>query len=889
MNSLEIRNRWLKFFENENSKGLTHSVVPSASLILNDPNLLLVNAGMVPFKPYFLGEITPPYRRATSIQKCVRTLDIDEVGKTTRHGSFFQMCGNFSFGDYFKEGAIELAWELLTKPQNEGGFGFAENRLWVTVFHDDDEAANIWNKKIGIPAERIQRRGMSDNFWSMGVPGPCGPCSEIYFDRGAAYGKEGGPIADEDRYLEIWNLVFMQNIRGAGSGKEDFPILGELPAKNIDTGMGLERTAALLQGVDNIYEIDTTSHILKTASEISDVQYGKDVKNDVSLRVVADHARTALMLIGDGVIPGNEGRGYVLRRMMRRTIRNMRLLGAPDGNLEALIKSSIEAMSPQYPELALESERICKVAVAEESTFLSTLKSGTQIFDQAVTKMKSSKSPILPGEEVFKLHDTFGFPFDLTLEMAAEEGLQIDADGFKRLMREQKERAKSDAKLKRTGHTDLSEFKLIADNAKRLEFVGYERNSSEGSVLGILVDGKNVKNATQGSEIELVIDRTPFYAEGGGQLADSGFITGPNGALIEIDDVQAPVPGLYVHRGIIREGEIATGESIHAAIDMERRIGISRAHTATHMVHKAFRELLGETATQAGSENAPGRFRFDFPATGAVPKSIIEEVEFKVNDLLQKDLEVSAEEMSLDEAKSMGAMALFGEKYGEKVRVVSVGDWAKELCGGTHVSRSGQLGLIKILSESSIGAGVRRVEALVGVDAFRFLAREHVLLNSLTELIKGAKTEDLPERISELVSRVKDVEKEIKLYRRKRAEEELQSNLKIQGIAGIKFLHHHFNYEIDSDDLRQLALQRQEKEEGLVSLLSATSGERLILVVSVSQSAKAKGVKAGELAKISSEILGGGGGGKDDFAQGGGPNKDKLAEAINAVQAKLVS
>ncbi|MFM8328841.1 MAG: alanine--tRNA ligase-related protein, partial [Actinomycetales bacterium] len=334
MNSLEIRNRWLKFFENENSKGLTHSVVPSASLILNDPNLLLVNAGMVPFKPYFLGEITPPYRRATSIQKCVRTLDIDEVGKTTRHGSFFQMCGNFSFGDYFKEGAIELAWELLTKPQNDGGFGFAENRLWVTVFHDDDEAANIWNKKIGIPAERIQRRGMSDNFWSMGVPGPCGPCSEIYFDRGAAYGKEGGPIADEDRYLEIWNLVFMQNIRGAGSGKEDFPILGELPAKNIDTGMGLERTAALLQGVDNIYEIDTTSHILKTASEISEVQYGKDVKNDVSLRVVADHARTALMLIGDGVIPGNEGRGYVLRRMMRRTIRNMRLLGAPDGNLE---------------------------------------------------------------------------------------------------------------------------------------------------------------------------------------------------------------------------------------------------------------------------------------------------------------------------------------------------------------------------------------------------------------------------------------------------------------------------------------------------------------------------------------------------------------------------
>ena len=889
MNSLEIRNRWLKFFENGNSKGLTHTVVPSASLILNDPNLLLVNAGMVPFKPYFLGEINPPYRRATSIQKCVRTLDIDEVGKTTRHGSFFQMCGNFSFGDYFKEGAIELAWELLTKPQADGGFGFAENKLWVTVFHDDDEAANIWNKKIGIPAERIQRRGMSDNFWSMGVPGPCGPCSEIYFDRGPEYGKEGGPIADEDRYLEIWNLVFMQNIRGAGSGKEDFPILGELPAKNIDTGMGLERTAALLQGVDNIYEIDTTSHILKKASEISEVMYGKDAKNDISLRVVADHARTALMLIGDGVIPGNEGRGYVLRRMMRRTVRNMRLLGAPDGNLEELIKSSIEAMSPQYPELKLESERICKIAAAEESTFLSTLRSGTQIFDQAVSKMKSIKEKTLPGEDVFKLHDTFGFPFDLTLEMAAEEGLQIDAEGFKRLMREQKERAKSDAKLKRTGHTDLSEFKIIADNAKRLEFVGYERNTSEGSVLGILVDGKNVKSATQGSEIELVIDRTPFYAEGGGQLADSGFITGPNGALIEIEDVQTPIPGLYVHRGIIREGEVATGELVHAAIDLERRLGISRAHTATHMVHKAFRELLGETATQAGSENAPGRFRFDFPATGAVPKSIIDEVENKVNVLLEKDLEVSSQVMSIEEAKAMGAMALFGEKYGERVRVVSVGDWAKELCGGTHVSRSGQLGIIKILSESSIGAGVRRVEALVGVDAFRFLAKEHVLLNSLTEVIKGSKVEDLPERISDLVLRVKEMEKEIRQYRRKRAEEDLIKDSKIKVIADVKFLHHNFDYEVDPDDLRQLAIQRQGKDESHVSLLSALSGDRLLIVVSVSQAAKSKGIKAGELAKVASAILGGGGGGKDDFAQGGGPHRDKLTEAVNAVQAKLVS
>ena len=449
MESAEIRARWLRFFESDNRAGLTHTVVPSASLILNDPNLLLVNAGMVPFKPYFLGEIEPPYKRATSVQKCVRTLDIDEVGKTTRHASFFQMCGNFSFGDYFKEGAIALAWDLLTRPIIDGGFGFPESKLWVTVYLDDDEAANIWHEKIGIPKERIQRRGMADNFWSMGVPGPCGPCSEIYYDRGPEYGKEGGPIADEDRYLEVWNLVFMQNIRGEGGDKNSFPIVGELPAKNIDTGLGLERTAALLQGVENIYEIDTTMQILNRASELAGVKYGKDMKSDVSLRVIADHTRTAMMLIGDGVTPGNEGRGYVLRRMMRRTTRNMRLLGAEDANMNELMNSSISAMGTQYPELVTDKNRIISVAVAEESVFLQTLKSGTQIFDLASKVLKTSGGVKLSGDEVFKLHDTYGFPFDLTLEMASEEGLTIDETGFRRLMKEQKDRAKADAKAKR--------------------------------------------------------------------------------------------------------------------------------------------------------------------------------------------------------------------------------------------------------------------------------------------------------------------------------------------------------------------------------------------------------------------------------------------------------
>ena len=488
MQSAEIRSRWLRFFEKENRQGLTHTIVPSASLIADDPNLLLVNAGMVPFKPYFLGEVTPPYKRATSVQKCVRTFDIDEVGKTTRHASFFQMCGNFSFGDYFKEGAISLAWELLTRPIADGGYGFPENRLWVTVYLDDDEAADIWHKKIGIPRERIQRRDMADNFWSMGVPGPCGPCSEIYYDRGPEYGAEGGPIADENRYLEVWNLVFMQNERGEGSGKSDFPILGELPAKSIDTGLGLERTAALLQGVENIYEIDTTMQILTQASTLTGVKYGKSQASDVSLRVVADHARTAAMLIGDGVTPGNEGRGYVLRRMMRRTIRNMRLLGVNDPIMKELTSSAIGAMGPQYPELVTDENRIIAVATAEEDSFLQTLKSGTSIFDMAASELKSSKKTVLAGEDVFKLHDTYGFPFDLTLEMAREEGLEVDEAGFKRLMNEQRNRAKADAKAKKSGHTDVSEYRKIADTKGASTFIGYSHTESESTVNGILVE-----------------------------------------------------------------------------------------------------------------------------------------------------------------------------------------------------------------------------------------------------------------------------------------------------------------------------------------------------------------------------------------------------------------
>ena len=884
MESAEIRSRWLRFFESENRQGLTHTVVPSASLIADDPNLLLVNAGMVPFKPFFLGEVTPPYKRATSVQKCVRTLDIDEVGKTTRHASFFQMCGNFSFGDYFKEGAISLAWELLTRPINDGGYGFPEDRLWVTVYLDDDEAADIWHKKIGIPRERIQRRDMADNFWSMGVPGPCGPCSEIYYDRGPAYGAEGGPIADENRYLEVWNLVFMQNERGAGGGKDSYSILGELPAKSIDTGLGLERTAALLQGVENIYEIDTTMQILTKASSLAGVTYGKSQNSDVSLRVVADHARTSAMLIGDGVTPGNEGRGYVLRRMMRRTIRNMRLLGVNDPIMSELTQSAIGAMGPQYPELISDQKRILAVSIAEEESFLQTLKSGTQIFDLASTQLKAQKKSVLPGDEVFKLHDTYGFPFDLTLEMAREEGLEVDEDGFRRLMNEQRDRAKADAKAKKSGHTDLSEYKKIADSKGASTFVGYAQIESEAVVNGILVDGISVQTAISGCEVEIVLDRTPFYAEGGGQLADGGRITLANGAVVEIDDVQTPVNGLSVHRGRVISGEVALGSQALAAIDLERRNAISRAHTATHMVHKAFREILGETATQAGSENSPGRFRFDFPSTGAVPDSVLNEVEARVNTLLLDNLEVTAETMSQDAAKKIGAMALFGEKYGDQVRVVSVGDWARELCGGTHVSASGQLGLIKLLSESSVGAGVRRVEALVGVDAYKYLAREHLLLNSLTEIVKGARPEELPERISDLLNKIKEIEKELATVRSAQAMSQVGSLAeKAVVVNGISVIATALGDGIAADDLRRIATDLKSRSaNSVVALVSVVEG-KAVLVAAVSDGAKSAGVKAGTLVKIGSTILGGGGGGKDDFAQGGGTNLDQISVALSAI------
>jgi len=860
---------------------------------------------MQPFKPYLLGQQTPPWKRVADAQKCVRTPDIEEVGKTTRHATFFQMLGNWSFGDYFKEGAIPLAWELLTKSERDGGFGFPESKLWATVLHGDDEAYAIWRDEIGLPESRIQRRGLTDNYWSMGVPGPGGPCSEIYYDRGPEYGREGGPEADEDRYLEVWNLVFMQDQLSAVRAKDDFDIEGPLPLKNVDTGMGLERMAALLQGVDNIYEIDTTFKILDKAAELTEQDYGADERGDVALRVVADHVRCAVMLIEDGVLPGNEGGGYVLRRVLRRSIRNLRLLaggqrggGAPAGTgfMHELTSVAIDAMGEQFPELHRDAARIHTVVDAEEAAFASTLRTGTAIFDVAVEEARRKKSAVLSGAQAFQLHDTYGFPIDLTLEMAAEQGLSVDEDGFRRLMGEQRARAKKDASEKKTGNADISVYASLLEQAGKVTFTGYDLVAGEATVVGVLSGGVPVKSAVQGDEVSVVLDRTPFYAEGGGQLADHGVIRtdGPGGpAEIEVTDVQAPLPGLVMHRGVVRFGEVTTGSPAHAEIDIERRRATSRSHTATHLVHRALRGALGESAAQAGSENAPGRLRFDFTASGAVPVSVLGEVEDEVNRVLVNDLSVRAFHTSLDEARSMGALALFGEKYGGEVRVVEVGEYSRELCGGTHVARSGQLGLVKLLGESSIGSGIRRIEALVGIDAFRFLARESVLVSQLSEQLK-ARPEELPERIAGVVGRLRDAERELN---RLRSAALLESSGQIaaaaEDIGAIAFAAHQAPDGTDADAIRKLALDVRGKIPAgrpAVVMITGVPADRPVVVIAVNEAGREAGLAAGALVGGAAKALGGGGGGKPDIAQGGGaPNAGSAAigGALDAVRAAL--
>ncbi|WP_410632765.1 alanine--tRNA ligase [Amycolatopsis sp. cmx-4-83] len=882
MDTHEITDRFLRHFE---SKG--HTRVPSAPLILDDPNLLFVNAGMVQFKPYFLGEAPPPYPRATSVQKCVRTPDIDEVGKTTRHNTFFQMAGNFSFGDYFKEGAIENAWELITKPQSEGGYGLDPNRIWATVYEDDSEAAGLWRKLTGLPGERIQSRDGKDNYWDMGVPGPGGPCSEIYYDRGPAYGREGGPVADEDRYIEIWNLVFMQDVRGELSPKLGHKPIGELPKKNIDTGMGVERVATILQGVENVYETDLVRPVIGRAEEFSGRRYGSNHADDVRFRVIADHARTGVLLIGDGVTPGNDGRGYVLRRLLRRIIRSSRLLGVHEPVLQSFASVVRDTMGPTYPELVSGFDRINEVVRIEEEAFLSTLTSGSRIFDMAAEETKRGGGDVLAGDKAFQLHDTYGFPIDLTLEMAAEQGLTVDEDGFRTLMNEQRTRAKADAAARKTGHGDLSEYRKVLEQHGETEFLGYTDLQAEAKVVALLEDGQPVRSVAAGKKAELVLDRTPFYAESGGQVADTGVLLG-DGVELKVLDVQKIVPGLFVHRVEVVDGEVGLDSKVTGSVDAHRRLSIERSHSATHLVHAAVRGAYGKRAAQAGSLNSPGRMRFDFTTPGSVSADVLTEVEQEVNDYLQTNVEVNSFTTTKDKALELGAVALFGEKYGNDVRVVDMGEYSRELCGGTHVDRIGQLGLVKLVSDASIGSGVHRVEALVGTDALKYVRKEQLLVSQLANTFK-VPSDQLPGRIDDVLTRLKNAEKEIAQLKTQQVLGSAGALVdKAQEIGGVTVVAEVVP-DVDGNGLRALASDirgRLGARPGVVALFSP-AGEKLSFVVATTKAAQDKGIAAGKLVPSFAGKIGGRGGGKPDMAQGGGTNPAGAAEAVTALRSAI--
>ncbi|AZN29254.1 alanine--tRNA ligase [Flaviflexus salsibiostraticola] len=888
MRTSEIRTRWLDYFRRHD-----HHIADSVSLVSPDPSILFTIAGVVPFIPYIIGTEEAPWPRAASVQKCIRTNDIENVGRTTRHGTFFQMNGNFSFGDYFKEGAIDLAWGLLTGSLDEGGYGLDGDRLWVTIWEEDDETYDIWTKKIGLDPKHIVKLTREEIFWSTGQPGPAGPCAEIHYDRGPEFGPEavGGNVdPGGDRYLEVWNLVFDQYLRGEGAGS-DYPLLGELDRKAIDTGAGLERIAYLLQGKNNMYEIDEVFPVIQRTEELTGKTYGADTEDDVKMRIIADHVRSSLMLIGDGVRPGNDGRGYVLRRLIRRAVRSVRLLGVDEVAMPALLPVSKDVMAASYPGLETDFDRISQIAYAEEEAFRRTLQSGTAIFEGAVRRLKSSgATPVLTGSDAFTLHDTYGFPIDLTLEMAEEAGVQVDADGFTALMKEQKERARADAQAKKTGHVDVQVYSELLGRKGKTQFLGYTDTATDGRVIGILVDGQPSPAAEAPAEIEVILDQTPFWAEQGGQLADHGTISVAGGGLVDVHDVQSPVKGLIVHRGTLTEGAIALEDTVHAQIDVTRRGQIARAHTATHMVHKALHEHLGEQATQAGSENSPSRMRFDFRHGQQVPTDILSSIEARVNERLQENLSVTDEVMSLDEAKKQGATALFGEKYGDVVRVVSIGgEWSKELCAGTHVPETGTIGLVSVLGEASIGSGVRRIDALVGAGAYAEGAKERAILSQVSSQL-GARTTELPDRIAALMNRLKAAEKELAAMRTAQlmagAEQIAQSATRH---GDVLYATKDLGDGATGDDLRTLALDvraRLGSEPAVVAIFGQSKG-RPTVVIATNEAAREKGVKAGALVKVASGILGGGGGGKDDVAQGGGQDASKIAEASAAVASAL--
>ncbi|WP_018143764.1 alanine--tRNA ligase [Alloscardovia criceti] len=890
MRTSEIAKRFTGYFEKQD-----HLIVPSASLISPNPTTLFTIAGMVPFVPYLLGEQTPPKSRMASVQKCVRTLDIDEVGKTTRHGTFFQMLGNFSFGDYFKEEAIHYAWELLTTPQDQGGYGFTLDKLWVTTFTDDEEARAIWRNE-GMDPEHMQVMGMEDNFWTMGGPGPGGPCSEIYVDRGAQYGKEGGPLADENRYTEIWNLVFENFEVDNVKSKTDLHIVGELAQRNIDTGMGLERVAYLLQGKENMYETDELFPVIEAAEKLSGLNYGDNAENDVRFRVVADHVRSALMIMSDGVRPANEGRGYVLRRLLRRTMRSMKTLGVQEEVLPHLIPVSKDVMSASYPELNDTFADIENAAYGEEDAFRRTLDKGTTILDVAVSSAQE-KGTAVSGADAFALHDTYGFPIELTLEMASEKGVKVDEEEFRKLMAQQKSRARADA-LKKRGNVDLSVYDDVKKTLEApIDFLGYTDASSRSRVLGIIQEGKgSVPAVTAPATVEVILDRTPFYAEAGGQLADQGEILSDDGAVVEVDDVQKPIKDLIVHRCRVTDGTLTVNAAVTASIDIDRRGAIARSHTSTHMVHKALREELGPQATQRGSEDAPNRLRFDFQWASAPSALAMNAVEARVNEKLRENLAVTTQEMKFDDAIALGAMHLFGEKYGDIVRVVSIGEdgWSRELCGGTHIDYVGKIGAITLMGESSVGTGVRRVDAVVGEKAYEYNAREHALVSQLSDVLH-ARPDELTDRISTLMDRLKESDRKLAALYESQVKAQIPALVEKarQSADEITVVTANLGQFGSVDALRNAVMdvrgQLSADKPAVVALAGVSESGSPSIIVATNEAARDKGIKAGDLVRQASKMLGGGGGGKPDFAQGGGQDASQIDAALADLNTSVLS
>lgn len=861
----ELREKFLSFFE---SKG--HMRLPSFSLIPKDDNsLLLINSGMAPMKKYFTGEVTPPSKRVTTCQKCIRTPDIERVGITARHGTFFEMLGNFSFGDYFKHEATAWAWEFCTKVLE-----LPVDKLWVTIYQDDDEAFDIWTKEVGVAPERIVRMGKEDNFWEHGS-GPCGPCSEIYFDRGEKYGcgkPDCGVGCECDRYVEFWNVVFSQF---DSDGKGNYPPM-EHP--NIDTGMGLERLACIMQGVDNLFLVDTVQNIMKHICRIAGIQYGEDEKKDISLRVITDHIRSTTFMIGDGVMPSNEGRGYVLRRLLRRAARHGRLLGINHTFLADVANTVIDENKNAYPELDEKRAMITKLIHVEEESFAKTIDQGMQMLNSLIDK---DFNACLSGEDAFRLNDTYGFPLDLTKEIVAERGMTVDEERFHQLMQEQRERARN-ARKNAGADAWAGENDVLAD-VPPTEFLGYEKSQTEATVLAILKDGERVDHATAGDEIALVLDRTTFYAESGGQVGDVGPISSAD-ALIAIDNTTKNHAKNFIHHGVINAGTISVGDRVQTEGDPENHRAIMRNHTAAHLLQAALRTVLGDHVEQAGQLVDEKYVRFDFTHFAALTQEELHRVETIVNGVILSGTPVECREMPIEEAKKLGAMALFGEKYGSIVRVVSVGDFSKEFCGGTHVDNTGKIGLFKILSESSVAAGVRRIEAVTGLNALQYLNDTLAQLGAVASALKVTSVSGLAQRAEQMTAELKEKDREIESLNAKMADMRINGLFEgAKDIDGVRVITALFS-ATPSNALRTMCDKIRDNAPNVVAVLAATQDGKANIAVAVGKEAQQKGLNAGKIVREVAKVAGGNGGGKAEFAMAGAKDLTKLDEALAAAE-----